>query len=137
MSAQIPQEFVNLLTERVFYNFTTIMPDGQPQSSVVWGDYDGEYILINSARGRRKDRNIAADPRVNVLVFDPANPYRYLEVRGEVVEITEDGAVEMIHSMAQKYEGKPYYGGYVEAARAERETRVTYKIKPTKVITHG
>jgi PPOX class probable F420-dependent enzyme len=89
------------------------MPDGSPQLTMTWVDTDGEHILINSVRGHLKVRNIERDPRVAVAISDPANPSRYFQVRGRVLSVTEDGAVEHIEKLAQRYLGGPYpwYGG--------------------------
>lgn len=136
MTSIIPDSHRDLLDRPVFAAFTTLLPDGQPHSSVVWIDYDGEYVLVNTARGRRKDRNVAANHKVSVLSYDPDNPYRYLEVRGIVEEITEDGALDHIHKLSLKYTGRRYYGDFAPAERQSQETRVIYKIRATKVVAH-
>jgi len=125
---------VDLLQRPVYVVLTTLMPDGQPQSSVVWCDYDGRYVRVNSARGRQKDKNMRADPRVTVLALDPDDPFRWLEVRGRVATITEEGAVEHIHALSQQYTGQRYYGGFAPAERAGQETRVLYAIQPVRVV---
>ncbi len=136
--ATIPDSHRNLLEGPVFAVLTTLMPDYQPQSSVVWADFDGEYVLINTAKGRTKERNMAQRPKVSVLALDTNQPYRWIEVRGEVVEITEEGGVEHIDKLARMYTGQPGYYGYVApAAQREKETRVICKIKPTRVIAFG
>jgi PPOX class probable F420-dependent enzyme len=111
------------------------MPDGQPQSSVTWVDYDGECVIINSARGRQKDKNVARNPKVTIMAVDPKDPYRRMEIRGTVEEITEQGGVESIEKLSRKYMNKPYYGegGYRGGSPSE-ETRVIYKIRPQKVL---
>jgi len=135
MSTTIPQSHKDLLLEPVYVTLTTLMPDNQPQSSVVWCDYDGEYVLINTARDRQKERNMRERPMATVLALDPENPYRYLEVRGQVDEITEEGGVEMIDKLAKLYvDADSYYGGFAPAEQANREIRVTCKIKPTRVV---
>ena len=108
------------------------MPDGSPQVTPVWCDYDGKHILVNSARGRVKDRNVERDRRVPLSIPDPDNPYRYLAVRGKVVEITEKGADEHIDKMAKKYLGKDTY-----PFRTPTEKRVIYKIEPLRVQAYG
>lgn len=138
MSAQIPDSHVDLLTDPVYVTMITVMPDGQPQATVTWCDYDGRYVLVNTARGRQKERNLSQRPKATILAIDPENPYRYLEVRGRVAEATEEGAVESINSLAQKYRNKPtYYGGVAPAERANKETRVLFKIEPTHVNAIG
>lgn len=137
MSATIPASHLELLTTPVYTVLTTLMKDGHPQSTVVWCDYDGEYIRINSNTSRQKDKNLRRDPRVTLLVLDPQNPYYWMEVRGEVAEITEEGAKEHIESLSWLYEGKKFYGGYAAAEREHTETRVMYKIRPLKVYAYG
>ena len=101
----------------------TIMPDGSPQVTPVWFNSDGEHILINSAKGRVKDRNMRVRPAVAMTIMDMENPYRYLQVRGQVVEITEEGAEEHINVLSAKYFGRPF-------SLPQGEIRVIYKIKP-------
>jgi PPOX class probable F420-dependent enzyme len=132
MSQVIPDNFADLLDKPAFGNLGTLMKDGSPQVTPVWVDYDGKHVRINSAKGRVKDKNIRRDPRVSIALQDPANPYRYLEIRGRVVEITEDGADEHINKLSQKYLGKPVY-----PFRRPEEVRVLYKIAPEKVSSMG
>ena len=106
------------------------MPDGSPQASPVWVDMDGEKIVVNSAKGRLKDRNMRADPRVAVSVTDPDDPYRSVMIRGRVVKITEEGADEHIDKMAKKYLGQDKY-----PYRTPDEVRVLYYIEPERVAT--
>src|SRR5688572_11130470 len=101
MPERIPQQYSDLLQKRAFAHLATLMPDGQPQVTPVWVDFDGNHIRINSARGRLKDRNMRRDPRVTLTLQDPDNPYRYLEVRGRVIDIAEDGADVHIDSLAK------------------------------------
>src|SRR5215475_13230825 len=89
MAGSIPPKYTDLFQKRAFASLGTLMPDGRPQVTPVWVDYDGEHVLFNSAKGRQKDRNVRRDPRVSLAIVDPENPYRYLEIRGKVVEITE------------------------------------------------
>ena len=125
MSAEIPEQYRDLFDKKAFASLATIMPNGQPQVTPVWCDFDGSHVIVNSAKGRRKDRNMRTDPRVSLAISDPDNPYRYLEVRGTVVEITEDGADDHIDSMAKKYMGVDKY-----PYRQPGEVRVVYKIEP-------
>jgi len=108
------------------------MPDGSPQVTPVWVDYDGNYLLINTARGRQKDRNIQRDPRVAVAIQDPDNPYRYLQIRGRVTQITEEGADDHIDRLSEKYTGNPRY-----QSRRAGEVRLIYKIQPEQVTAYG
>ena len=110
----------------------TLMPDGSPQVTPVWVDWDGKHVRFNSALGRVKDKNVRRDPRVSLAVQDPDNPYRYLEVRGRVAEITQNGADDHIDKLSQKYVGKPVYEG-----RQPGEVRVLYKVEPLKVTSMG
>jgi PPOX class probable F420-dependent enzyme len=129
----IPDKFEDLFADetKAFLFLATTMDDGSPQVTPVWFNTDGEHILINSAKGRTKDRNLRARPRVAVAIMDPANPYRYIQLRGEVVEIAEEGARAHINALSLKYRGEPVYPGPAE------ETRVTYKIRVGRSTTMG
>mgnify|MGYP000910630188 FL=1 len=136
MAAQIPDSHRDLLEQPVVVGLVTVMPDGQPQATPVWCDFDGQHIIVNTARGRQKDRNMQRNPHVTVLAIDPKNPYRYLEVRGQVVEATEEGGIEVINRLSEKYTGQSdYYAGMPE--RRAKERRVTYKIRPVRVVAWG
>lgn len=138
MNATIPAQYHDLLEGAVTVSFVTVLPDGTPQVTPVWCDFDGTHVLINTAEGRRKDKNVRANPNVAVLAIDPQNPYRWVEVRGVVEEITREGAVDLIDKLAKVYTGNErYYGGVTPAEVAEKEVRVTLKIKPTKVNAAG
>lgn len=130
----IPQKYKDLLNYecRAFAYLATIMPDGRPQATPVWFNTDGEFILVNSAEGRVKDRNMRSRPQVALVIQDPKNPYRYLQIRGRVVEITTQGAREHIDVLSGKYTGNDRYGGI-----QPREVRVTYKIQPVRVSGMG
>ncbi|HEY2462038.1 MAG TPA: PPOX class F420-dependent oxidoreductase [Candidatus Acidoferrum sp.] len=132
MAPQIPEKYLDLLKKPAFGNLGTLMKDGSPQVTPVWIDYDGTHILFNSALGRVKDKNIRRDPRVSISVADPENPYRYMEIRGRVVEITQDGADAHIDKLSQKYLGKPTY-----PFRQPGEVRVLYKVEPDKFSSMG
>lgn len=138
MSTVIPESHKDLIEGPVFVTLSTVLPDGQPQSSVVWCNNDGNYLLVNTVRGRMKEKNMRARPMATILAIDPQNPYRYLEVRGKVEEITEEGAIDHINQLAQLYVNQPkYYGGVAPAEREGKETRVICKIKPTRAVTFG
>jgi PPOX class probable F420-dependent enzyme len=115
---------------------TTVMPDGSPQTSVVWCDFDGECVRVNTMRGFTKERNLRRNPRVTLLCYDPLQPLRYLEVRGMVVEMTEDGAGRHLDELASKYAGRPirYFGDAIPARFAETEIPVLCRIRPTHVV---
>ena len=125
MPAAIAEKYRDLFRKPAFAHLATLLPDGQPQVNPVWCDFDGEHVLFNSAQGRVKDRNVRRDSRVTLCIMDPDNPYRYLEIRGRVVEITPKGAEEHIDRLAKKYlnlEKYPY--------RQPGEVRLIYKVKP-------
>jgi PPOX class probable F420-dependent enzyme len=130
--AQIPEEYRDLFSKPAFANLVTLMPDGSPQVTPVWCDLQDSFVVINTAKGRLKDRNMRRDPRVALAVSDPANPYRYLQVRGRVAEITETGADKHIDRMAKKYLGVDSY-----PYRRPDEVRVMYKIQPDHVQAYG
>lgn len=132
MPNAIPESHRDLLSKPAFANLATLMPDGRPQVTPVWCDYDGECVLVNSARGRQKDRNMRRDPRVSLSIVDPSNPYRYLEIRGKVTEVTEQGAEEHIDKMAKKYLDKDKY-----PFKQPGEVRVLYKIRPEHFSSMG
>jgi PPOX class probable F420-dependent enzyme len=132
MASVIPDQYLDLFQKRAFANLATLMPDGTPQVTPVWVDWDGTHVLINSARGRQKDKNMQRSAAVSMSILDPDNPYRYLEVRGKVADITEDGADDHIDKMAKKYMGKDKY-----PYRRQGEVRVVYKILPTKTTQMG
>jgi PPOX class probable F420-dependent enzyme len=132
MSQAIPDKYRDLFTKRAFASLATLMPDGSPQVTPVWVDLDGNQVIVNSAKGRQKDKNIRRDTRVALAVIDPDNPYRYLEIRGPVVEITEQGADSHIDKMAKKYLGADKY-----PYRQPTEERVMYKIQPEHVNVMG
>lgn len=132
MAAAIPEAYLDLFKKKAFGSLATLMPDGAPQVTPVWVDYDGQYVIFNSARGRQKDRNVRRDTRVAIAILDPDNPYRYLEVRGRVAEITQEGADQSIDNLAKKYLGVDKYP-YAEPG----EVRVLYKIRPDHAYGHG
>src|SRR5438046_5955650 len=119
MAATIPEKYKDLFDKKAFANLATVMPDGSPQVTPVWVDYDGTHVLVNTARGRMKAKNLERNPRVALSISDPQNPYRYLGIQGRVVEMTENGADPHIDKMAQKYMGKDTY-----PLRAPGEKRV-------------
>jgi PPOX class probable F420-dependent enzyme len=114
---------------------TTVMPDGYPQTSVVWCDLDGSLVRVNTMRGFQKERNMRRDRRVTLLCYDPGEPLRYLEIRGTVVEMTEDGAAAHLDTLASKYAGRPirYFGDCIPARFAETEVPVLCRIRPDHV----
>lgn len=132
MAGAIPEKYLDLFDKKAFAHLATLMPDGTPQVTPVWCDYDGTYIRVNSAKGRQKDKNLRRNKAVALSLQDPDNPYRYLEVRGHVVEITEEGADQHIDKLAKKYLGVDKYPGHQPG-----EVRVLYKIKPEHTTHMG
>ena len=130
--AAIPDKYMDLFQKKAFGAFTTLMPDGSPQTTPVWVDYQNGQVWVNSALGRQKDKNVRRDPRVALSIADPDNPYRYVEVRGKVKEITEAGADAHIDAMAKKYLGQDKY-----PFAAPGEKRVLYKIAVEKTTSYG
>ncbi|MFC4449410.1 PPOX class F420-dependent oxidoreductase [Halorussus aquaticus] len=129
----IPEEFSDLFERETFASFATLMGDGTPQVTPVWIDRDEDHLLVNTARGRQKVRNVERDPKVGLCVMDPDDPYRYVSVRGEVVEVTEDGAVEHIDELARRYMDVEEYPNHGE----ESGPRVVVRIRPDRVVTNG
>ena len=129
----ISEKFEDLIKDetKAFGCLATMMKDGSPQLTPIWFNTDGTHILINSARGRVKDRNMRRDPRVALTIVDPKNPYRYIQICGRVVEITTKGAFEHIDALAKKYRGLDKY-----PSGSPGEVRVTYKILPEKITEH-
>ena len=116
-----------LIDETTFAVLSTINPDGAPQSSVVWVKRDGDDVVFSTIRGRRKTRNMERDPRVTVTLYDPADPYRYVEVRG-AVSLTEEGGPELIQELSQKYDGAPFREAKPDAVR------VVVRVTPRRVV---
>lgn len=132
MASSIPEAFRDLFDRKAFAHLATLMPDGRPQVTPVWCDLEGEFVRINTARGRQKDRNLRRDPRVALSLMDPDSPYRYLEVRGRVVDATEQGADEHIDALARKYMGVERYPN-----RRPGEVRVIFRIRPEHFTSMG
>lgn len=130
--AAIPEQYRDLFTKKAFAHLATVGKDGAPQSTPVWLDYDGTHVRFNTARGRVKDRNLQRNPRVALSMLDPENPYRYIQVRGRVVEMTEKDADAHIDALAKKYIGQDKYPW-----RRPGEVRVTVKVLPEKIQTMG
>jgi len=119
-----PEKFLDLLKDetKAYLFLATTMPDGSPQVTPVWFDTDDEHILINTNEGRVKDRNIKERPKVAMVIQDPSTPYRYLQVRGVVVEMTREGADEHINKLSLKYDNRPW-------TYREGQKRIIYKIR--------
>ena len=124
MTNQIPDSHLDMLVEPVNGVLTTIMPDGQPQMSIVWADFDGENVLISTTLERQKGKNMQANPKVNVLLIDPKNGARFLEIRGEVAGYTQDGAITLVNKQTRAYSNdkkRRYYGDIYPEEQQEKE----------------
>jgi len=131
--AKIPEKFLDLLRDKkAFANLATTMPDGSPQVTPVWFDYTGEKIRVNTARGRVKANNMKEGSRVALSIMDPDNPYRYIQVRGKVVRVTQSGADPHIDSLAKKYMGLDKY-----PFASPDQVRVIYEIEPVSTNVMG
>lgn len=132
----IPENFLDLANCPRMAAFTTLMPNGSPQTTPVWCDYDGTHMRVNTMRGFRKEKNMRANPKVTLLCYDPRQPLRSLEIRGEVIEMTEHGAMEHLDNLTFAYIGKkPYFGECVPAEFREKEIPTLCKIHPLHVVT--
>jgi PPOX class probable F420-dependent enzyme len=128
----IPENYHDLFQKKAFAHLATVMPDGSPQVTPVWCDFDGTHIRINSAAGRVKDRNMRRNNKVALAIMDPDNAYRYLGVLGQVAGVTEGPEAEAhIEALAKKYIDQPYPG------RQPGERRVMYRIRPDRVSGMG
>lgn len=128
MSETVPDSHVDLLNRPVYVQLATYLQSGAIQVNPVWCSYDGTRVWVNSAKGRVKDLNMRANPNVTVFAMDPENPYRWLEIRGLVNEITEEGADDHIDDLAELYVNQRPY-----PFRQEGEVRVIYKISPERI----
>jgi PPOX class probable F420-dependent enzyme len=130
--AWLPDEYLDLIKDetKAFGALATLMKDGSPQLTPIWFNTDGKHIVINSALGRVKDRNMRRDSRIAFIITDPQNPYRYIQIRGRVVEITTEGARAHIDILAKKYTGADRYTSFTP-----NEIRVIYKILPDNLHT--
>ena len=140
----VPTEYQDLFETQAFATIVTLMPDGMPHPTPVWIGYDSgsdpaepweragaPAILVNTATGRRKHRNLSRDPRVAGTIIDPEDPYRYLSFQGAVTEMTTEGAVAHIDALARRYMGMDTYPNHGE----ESGERVLLRIEPSNVIT--
>lgn len=128
MTVALSELAKRLIDADTFATLATVNPDGAPQSSVVWVKRDGDDVVFSTIRGRRKTRNMQREPRVSLTLFDPADPYRYVEIRGEVT-MTEQGGPELIQELSQRYTGKPF------TEHDPGNVRVVCRLTPAKVFT--
>jgi len=128
----IPDAYLDLIKDesKALCSLATLMKDGSPQLTPVWFNTDGKHILINSASGRVKDRNMRRNPNVAVMIIDPRDPYRYIQIRGKVIEITTQDARQHINALSKKYTGRDIF-----ISESSDEIRVIYKILPEKIST--
>ena len=133
---RIPPSHRDLVEHPPVAALTTLGIDGYPQTSVVWCDFDGDAVRVNTMLGFAKERNMRRDPRVTLLCYDPGQPLRYLEIRGTVVEMTEDGAIEHLDALASVYAGRPihYFGDAIPADYAASEHPVLCRVRPDRVV---
>jgi PPOX class probable F420-dependent enzyme len=137
MAINIPASHMDLLTQPLFVFVTTLMPDGTPQASVVWRLWESPYILVSSPRLTQKTRNVMRDPRLTLLMVDPQNPYRFMEIRGLVTEVHPDPDYAFLERITQFYIQKPYYGGAEPIENKGKEDHMVFQIAPQKVNVHG
>jgi PPOX class probable F420-dependent enzyme len=126
-----PKEYRDLLKDnvRAYLFLATIMQDGAPQVTPIWFNTQDEYILINTNEGRVKDRNMKARPKVAMVIQDPATPYRYIQIRGEIASYTREGADEHINQLSLKYDNEPW-------KYREGQKRIIFKIRPISFDPH-
>ena len=137
---QIPASHLALIDGPFTVVLSTVMPDGQPQTTPVWCNRHGDFIFINVMKGFRKEKNMRANPRVSLLIYAPQNPLHNIEIRGRVVEMTEEGAIEHNDELARLYLGQPdakFFGDAVPAEVQSRYTPVRVTIEPTHIRVEG
>jgi len=136
----IPISHLELIDGPYVVALTTVLPDGQPQTTPVWCNRKEDYIFINVMKGFRKEKNMRLNPKVSLLVYDPKNPLHNIEIRGQVIEMTEDGAVEHLDELTQLYLKKPnakFFGDSIPAELQSRYTPVRVRILPTHIRVEG
>jgi PPOX class probable F420-dependent enzyme len=130
---RIPDSHLDLLTRPVHGVLSTMGPDGQPQSSVVWVDVEDHVAVVNTTLERQKGRNMLANPKVNLLVVDPDNTSRYIQIRGDA-ELTTDGALDHLDAITRKYTSYPAFYGYIyPVEQRARETRVVCRVHARRI----
>ncbi|MFB6311704.1 MAG: PPOX class F420-dependent oxidoreductase [Salinirussus sp.] len=126
----LSDELAHWFEQELFAAFATKSPDGSINLTPVWVDHDGEHLLVNTLRGRRKERNVKRDPAVALMLLDPDDPYRYVTVQGEVVELTEEHAADHYRDLAMRYTGEE--DRYERRYGDEERSRVILKIEPQR-----
>lgn len=140
MTIRIPDSHQDLIDGPCNVVLSTLMPDGHPQTTPVWCNRMGDLILINTMKGFRKEKNMRRDPRVTLLAYDPGNPLRHIEIRGMVVEMTEEGAREHLDELTRLYMGRPdahFFGDSVPAELQSTHTPIRVSIAPMRIRTEG
>ena len=134
MKNNIPASHRDLLDGPITVVLSTIMPNGQPQSTPIWCNLEGDFVLINTMRQFRKAKNMALNPKVSLLAYEKKKPLRNIEIRGRVVEMTEEGALEHLDALNMLYTGKPhFFGDSIDASLISKFTPVKIKIEPIRV----
>lgn len=128
----IPEKYMDLLDTTALIHVATLGPDGEPQSNPVWFDWDGEHVKFSQTKTRQKYRNVQRDPRIALSLVDPENPYRYLEIRGEVTKIEDDPDLDFINAMSKKYFGIDEYPNHQPG-----DERVVVYVKPRHTTQMG
>lgn len=128
MPATLTRAAIDLLGKPFICNLVTLNPDGSPQITPVWVEYDGQHVVVNTAEGRKKPRNLHRDPRVALDVVDPGDPYKVLSLTGRVVAIDHNGADAHIDKLARKYLGRDY------PFHRPDEQRVIVRIQPERIL---
>lgn len=132
----IPETHLDLIDGPYTVALSTLMPDGQPQTTPVWCNRKGNDIFINVMKGFQKEKNMRRNPKVSLLIYDPKDPLRNIEIRGCVVEMVEEGALEHNDELARIYLGKPdarFFGDAVPAELQARYVPVRVRIVPTYI----
>lgn len=138
MLAEIPESFRDLLAGPVNVVLTTVMPDGRPQTTPIWCNLDGDDVLINTMKQFRKYKNIRQNPLVTLLAYRLDQPFRNIEVRGRVVEMSEDGALDHLNDLTALYgSGSEFFGDSVDAELRHEFTPVKIRIRPLRVRVEG
>ena len=136
----IPESHQNLIDGGYNVVLTTIMPDGRPQTTPVWCNRQGDYVLINTMRGFQKEKNMRANPKVTLLIYDPCHPLRHIEIRGRVIDMTEDDALEHLNQLTALYMHKPdarFFGDSIPAELEGQYVPVKVTILPIRVRVEG
>lgn len=139
-SLLLPEPYRTLLDGDFCAVLITVMPGGQPQITPVWYNREGDYVLLNTMKGFRKEKNMRANPKVTLLIYDPEHPLRSIEIRGTVVEMTEEGALDHLDYLTQKYLRRPgarFFGDSVPASLQTNYIPVKIKVAPTRIRVEG